>query len=252
MLIWVPRWSVKPPHNRVDESSFFGGVPTGLAAESWPVCGECSVVMTPLLQLAAGPWLPRIPDAHVLLVFKCESDEMCDFWDPDDVANRCLLIPVAELTAGAGAPESVASGETRILPHIWVTEWEQREDGITAEQAEQIDDPELFWQLPDEISAAHGYDSLKLTKAGGAPYWTGQGPSNDPPAPRQLLFQIDNWITLSDSPEDIAAHLSHVDELVTVSRSTVSAANFMSDGIAFVFDVTPAEPLPTLKLMISR
>ena len=35
-------------------------------------------------------------------------------------------------------------------------------------------------------------------------------------------------------------------------ENAISAANFMSDGTAFVFDVTPVAPLRTPKLVILR
>ncbi|MGI0521204.1 hypothetical protein ABY45_11565 [Microbacterium maritypicum] len=251
MQIWVPQWSVRPPQNS-EGASWFGGVPTGLAADRWPVCGECGAVMTPLLQLAPGPWLPRVPASCVLLVFKCESDAVCDFWEPDEVANRCLLVPSTELAGESHVPSAGANGETPVLPRLWVRDWVPSDDGITAEQARQIDDPVAFWALPDEITAVHGFDSNKLTKAGGAPYWTGNGPSDVPPRPRQLLFQVDNWITAIEPSEEVSAYIGDQDLRVAVAGSSVSAANFMSDGIAFVFDITPDDPLPTPRLAINR
>ncbi|WP_381543542.1 hypothetical protein [Stackebrandtia endophytica] len=251
MQIWTPRWTVSPPE-RHGGTSRFGGLPRGLAVERWPVCGECGVAMTPLLQLAAGPWLPRIPVGHVLSVFKCEGLNICDFWKPDDVANRCLLVPETDLDSDAAVPASVEDGRTTVLPTFWISEWVASDDGITPEQADAINDPDRFWGLPDELQDSHGFDSLKLTKAGGPPYWTGNGPSREPERPRELLFQIDNWITLIDSPQAVADYLADASELVAVSDNVVSAANFMSDGIAFIFDVTPSAPLPTPKLVINR
>lgn len=208
--------------------------------------------MTLLLQLSAGPWLPRIPAEHALLVFKCESDDVCDFWEPDEVANRCMILPVAEASGYTAAPTVGGTEPSRVLPQLWVYEWESSEDGISAEVADQLTDPDRFWDVPESVSFAHGFASEHLTKAGGAPYWTGQGPSDEPQLPRQLLLQLDNWITVSDPAAAVADSPAGRDPLTSVSGQSVSAANFMSDGIAYLFDVTPDAPLATPRLVINR
>lgn len=251
MEIWVPQWTVRQPEHPVAGSTWFGGLPVGLDPATWPVCGQCDTALTPLLQLSAGPWLRRIPAGHVLLVFKCESDDVCEFWDPDDVANRCLLVPVTELASGAEVPDDVATGKTRILPRLWVGEWRRGDDGLTPEQAIQVDRDEV-WNLPDDTRAI-AEAAETYTKAGGAPVWTGNGPASEPARPRQLLFQLDNWITTVDSADDVATALAErPDRSVHVRDSTISAANFLSDGVAYVFDVAPDAPVPEAKLVISR
>ncbi len=165
--------------------------------------------MTLLLQLAAGTWLPRIPSGHALLVFKCESDDVCDFWEPDEIANRCLLLPVSAGSSETAAPTTTGAEPSRILPQLWVQAWESDEDGISADVADQLTDPDRFWDVHEHVSFGHGFASEHLTKAG-----------RDP--------------------------------LTTVSGQSVSAANFMSDGIAYVFDTTPDAPLTTPRLVINR
>jgi hypothetical protein len=251
MEIWVPQWTVRQPEHPLAGASWFGGIPVGLDPAAWPVCGQCGTALTPLLQLSAGPWLRRIPAGHALLVFKCESDDVCEFWDPDDVANRCLLVPVTELVSEAGVPDDVSTGKTHILPRVWVGEWKRDDDGLTSEQADQIDRDEV-WDLPDDTRAIAEAAEI-YTKAGGAAVWTGNGPASEPARPRQLLFQIDNWITAVDSADVVAAALAErPDPYVHVRDSTISAANFMSDGVAYVFDVAPDAPVPNAKLVIQR
>lgn len=252
MEVWRPLWALSRPNGPAGTLSYFGGLPTGLPAAAWPQCGECGTAMTLLLQLAAGPWLPRIPSGHALLVFKCESDDVCDFWEPDEIANRCLLLPVSAGSSETAAPTATGAEPSRVLPQLWVQAWESDEDGISAEVADQLTDPDRFWDVPEHVSFGHGFASEHLTKAGGAPYWTGQGPSEDAPLPRRLLVQLDNWIALTDSAAAIADSPAGRDPLTTVSGQSVSAANFMSDGIAYVFDTTPDAPLPTPRLVINR
>lgn len=251
MQIWTPHWTIEPPA-QTRGASGFGGVVTGLATEDWPVCGECGTTMTLLLRLAAGPWIPRLPAGHVLLVFKCESEDVCDFWEPDDVANRSVLVHEDQLAGDDSLPADVSESRTHVLPQVWVKEWVATDDGVTAEQAMHLDDPELFWDLPEEVQFFHGFDSSLLTKAGGAPNWTGNGPSDEPPSPRALLFQIDNWIGLVDEPEAVRTWSDAAGDGVVVRDNQVSAANFLSDGIAYIFDVTPDAPVPTPRMLIAR
>ncbi|MFD1200658.1 hypothetical protein ACFSWE_06770 [Leucobacter albus] len=214
--------------------------------------------MTLLLQLAAGPWLPRIPDGHVLLVFKCEGDDGCSFWEPDDVANRTLLLSAGEISGDDAVPPPAAPNASPVLPRLWVAGWERSDDRLTAEQAAAIDDPDRFWDLPEEIQSGHDFDSARLTKAGGAPYWTGNGPSAEPEGERALLFQIDNWVTAQEPGGALAAHVASEqahrpgESYAQVHESSLTAANFMSDGIAFLFDVTPGAEIPTPRLVINR
>lgn len=253
MQLWTPTWTITPPSDSPPTASHFGGVPFGLPTERWPVCAVCDVAMTPLLRLEPGPWLPRIPDDHVVLVFKCEGEDGCDFWEAEEGANACLLVPRADLaTNPLPVPPAVADGDTPLLPQVWVGSWEPSDDGLTAEQAEAVDDPSQYWDLPEEVRAPHGFESVRLTKAGGAPYWTGNGPDDDPRRPRRLLFQIDNWITIAASPDALEDYVADYDYAYVGQGSVLSAANFMSDGIAYLFDVTPQAALPTLQLTIKR
>lgn len=251
MQIWTPQWSIDTPAHTRGESGF-GGVASGLRPEDWPVCAECGIAMTFLLRLSAGPWLQRLPADHALLVFKCESDDVCDFWEPDDTANRSLLVHEDHLNHRGALPVDLVEGRSRVLPQLWVTEWVATDDGVTLEQAMHLDDPELFWDLPEEVQFFHGFESSRLTKAGGAPNWTGNGPSDEPPSPRALLFQIDNWIGLVDAPEAVRTWSDEAGAGVVVRENQVSAANFLSDGIAYVFDVTPDAPVPTPRMLIAR
>ncbi|MHA7133136.1 hypothetical protein [Oerskovia turbata] len=252
MQQWTPTWTIKPSSADPSSVSHFGGAPHGLPAERWPVCAACGVVMTPLLRLAPGPWLPRIPEDHVLLVFKCEGEDVCDFWDAESGANACLLVPRAELAAHPlPLPADVVEGHTRLLPQVWVGAWEPSDDGLTAEQAEAVDDPARFWDLPEEIQFPHDFDAARQTKAGGAPYWTGNGPDDDPPRPRRLLFQLDNWLVVAEPHGALVEHVAG-DRFAHVDDRALSAANLASDGIAYLFDVTPQAALPTLRLVVKR
>ncbi len=208
--------------------------------------------MTPLLHLTGGPWIPRVPAGHSLLIFKCEGPGICNFWEPDSIANRCLMVTRSALDGAPRLPRDVETEQTTILPRLWVKEWIPSEDGITPAQAEAINSPDRYWDLPDELHEFHEFDSKRFTKAGGAPYWTGNGPSPQPEGERQLLFQIDSWIHVAGSADDISGYCAQYGPYAHVSGNQISAANFMSDGTAYVFDTTPNEPIPTPGLVINR
>lgn len=253
MQLWTPTWTITPPRADPSSVSHFGGVPYGLPAERWPVCAQCGVVMTPLLCLEPGPWLPRVPEDHVALVFKCEDEGICDFWDGESGANACLLVSRAELAAQPLLlPADVVDGRTRLLPQVWVGAWEPSDDGLTAEQSEALDDPVRFWDLPEAIQFSHGFQTARLTKAGGAPYWTGNGPDDDPPRPRHLLFQIDSAIMVSDSRDALVEHVAGDGFSEIDDDGALSAANLALDGIAYLFDITPQAARPTLRLVVKR
>ena len=252
MLSYHPVFALPTASEDQPAQSFFGGIPSGLPLQLWPVCQECQVAMTPLIQLVAGEWLPRLPEGSVLLVFKCEGADICSFWEHDGGANQCLIVPETQLQDQAGLPSDVVSGRTRILPRINIIGWQTREDGITANEATAMNEYASFYQLPTARQFLHDFDSKLMTKSGPVPYWTGNGPSSEPKLPRVLLFQLDHWIELSEPEDHVMAYLERYDSMVDYSHGMLSAANFMSDGTAFIFDVTPEEELPTPVLEILR
>ena len=254
MQIWTPRWSIHRPIDADRLTSRIGGAVSGPAVADVPVCAECDEPMPLLLLLAAGPWLPQIPEGHVLLVYKCE--DLCDFWESDGGANHCRIVP-ADGVVDAAVDPAGSGGVPPVLPTIWITDWTESDDGVTPQQAEAIDDPDGFWDLPREFTFPHDFDRDKTTKAGGAPYWTGNGVQDDPPRPRRLLFQLDGWVTVAETAAEVSAFLppeklERNGMYYSISESSIEVANFCSDGIGYVFDVTPDAAVPTPRFAIHR
>ncbi len=172
MLSRFPTWSVRKPENaRPDAVCKVGGAPVGWPRD-WPVCALCSLPMSFLGQFTGDPLAPRLASGQTLFLFTCEHDSGCDFWDPVNGANACVLIPHDEL----GAHPTPIPGDTPVLLELWVSGWTSRDDGIPAELEESLHENGRFDELPEEVAFPHDFDSALLTKAGGAPYWTANGP----------------------------------------------------------------------------
>jgi hypothetical protein len=164
-----------------------------------------------------------------------------------------LLVDRAELGSGpAPLPSDVLDGRTRLLPQVWVGSWEPDDDGITPEQEAAIDDPDRYWDLPDEVQLPHGFDFRWRTKAGGAPYWTANGPAHGPGRPRRLVLQIDTGFVVTGRLAHLRAHVAGFDGAYVHDSGELQAANFCSDGTGYLFDTTPDAPTPTLRFTIMR
>ena len=162
MLSRFPTWSVRKPENtRPDAVCKVGGAPIGWPRD-WPVCALCSLPMSFLGQFTGDPLAPRLASGQTLFLFTCEHDSGCDFWDPVNGANACVLIPHDEL----GAHPTPIPGDTTVLLELWVSGWTSRDDGIPAELEESLHENGRFDELPEEVAFPHDFDSALLTKAG--------------------------------------------------------------------------------------
>ena len=245
MLSRFPTWSVRKPDNtRPDAVCKVGGAPIGWSRD-WPVCALCSLPMSFLGQFTGDSLAPRLPAGHTLFLFTCERDSICDFWDPVAGANACVLIPHDEL----GAHPTPIPGDTPVLLELWVSGWTSRDDDIPAELEESLHENGRFHDLPEDVTFPHDFDSALLTKAGGAPYWTANGPCDQLDPSDRLVLQLDSWLTVSEGREALAAHAENFPGTVELDGDAASIANFCLDGIDFV--MTHAGE-PEIYFMINR
>jgi hypothetical protein len=259
-------------------ASKFGGLPWGFPADAatpWPVCAECGCPMSFLAQFAPGPHVPRLGAAHSLFIFKCERDSICSFWEHDGGANACIVVPHAQMRdgfmamphggksepayrlAGADGAASVAAQDedSPVLAEVWIKDWRAEDDGVPAELEPQFYD-ERFYGLPEAIAVPHGFESERCTKAGGVPYWTGNGNGCLPAElaePGCLLLQIDTFLTVSDASRDELDSYAKAQGLEHGSvGGALDIANFCSDGIGYVMDRSPDAAIPSFYFMILR
>ncbi len=231
MLSFFPRFVFAAPAGDARTTSYFGGLPTGLPAQQWPICAECDTPLPFLFQLSPGSHAPRIPHDQVAMIFTCETDEVCDFWSHDSGANAVLLRPVAELgTQPTPPPASASEYRTVVLTRAWVADWARTGTAATAAEAAMFEDPDAYMELDESAVAPHGYEVEFATR-------TAEGPTDEPPLPRRFVFQIANTLRITDAPE---------------GEEYLSEANFMSDGRGFLFDIRPDAALPVLAFEMSR
>ena len=244
MLSNFPTWSIRKPENtRPDAVCKVGGAPIGWPRD-WPVCA-CNLPMSFLGQFTGDPLAPRLASGQTLFLFTCEHDSGCDFWDPVNGANACVLIPHDEL----GAHPTPIPGDTTVLLELWVSGWTSRDDGIPAELEESLHENGRFDELPEDVAFPHDFDSALLTKAGGVPYWTANGPCALLDPSDRMVLQLDSWLTVSEGQEALAAHAENFPGTVQLEDDAASIANFCLDGIGFV--MTHAGE-PEIYFMINR
>ena len=209
-----------------------GGLPHGLPARLWPVCKECGLPMSHLLQLPVDKQiLPEMHEDEVLFVFKCESEDICSFWDGDGSANAVFTVPRKELCNTPTSAPANAEGETPLqVPEFGIVGWRSEDDGAPEELEAAFYDYAAHDKLPESVSNPHDWESSWRTKVGGVPSWTANGAQNIPAG--RFVLQIDNWINLDDG-------------------SSEEFANFCSDGTAYIFADRSQQP-PTYSMIINR
>jgi len=295
MKIFVPRLTVaslQPPQSALMPK--FGGLPWGFPVERWPVCRECASSMALLAQLPhdAAAALDLGGDAHVLHLFQCPTGG-CSSYAYEAGCTASLILRCEELGEGlteppAGPPapnpyvaisRTLETGETeveRFAPaqmngELWISGWDEYEDGARADQRDVYFDASRFFdadedeQEPFRKLQASDEDSFRFrTKAGGFPYWGGNGPT-PPEGAFEFLLQIDTFLDVKGAlpkPDEIGcdvfllsaqqgydeeAHLRVPDDKRranapwSAQQSSsdgafyVEFANFGTDGTAYVF-----------------
>ena len=230
MLSNFPTWSIRKPENtRPDAVCKVGGAPIGWPRD-WPVCALCSLPMSFLGQFTGDPLAPRLASGQTLFLFTCEHDSGCDFWDPVNGANACVLAPHDEL----GANPTPIPEETPVLLELWVSSWTSRDDALPAKPG---DSPQ---PTPEEDL---------FTKAGGTPYWTDNGPGYRIDPSDQMVLQIDTWVTVSDGQEALEAQAARFPDRAYTIKTELPSRTSCSDGIAFVMT---HEGEPEVYLMVNR
>ncbi len=96
----------------------YGGLPRGVTAELWPMCGSCGAAMQHVLALSAHD--PRLPLQKYagLAVFVCNSGKSCATWDPESGCNKVLLLSEAQLEHKALAEPPRVKGGPKPSPVI--------------------------------------------------------------------------------------------------------------------------------------
>ena len=165
-------------------------------------------------EFTGDPLAPRLASGQTLFLFTCEHDSGCDFWDPVNGANACVLIPHDEL----GAHPTPIPEETPVLLELWVSSWTSRDDALPAKPG---DSPQ---PTPEEDL---------FTKAGGTPYWTDNGPGYRIDPSDQMVLQIDTWVTVSDGQEALEAQAARFpDRAYTIKTELPSRTSVVTVSLS--------------------
>jgi hypothetical protein len=238
-----------------------------------------------------GPALDFGDPGLVLHLFQCATAG-CSTWRYDKGCNAAFMLSHETLGEGlTQAPQAATERpvNARVIGskpaeqpsmhgELWLTGWQEHEDIIPQHMRPAYFDPRAFYALPEEFQFPHDFDARLSTKAGGVPYWTGNGPTPHkiPPSPRPFdyLMQIDTnlfiqgrlpdpsaigcdvhvhrangeiWETLQvpgGARRENAPWMAFQGHLDRDDEYYVEFANFGSDGTAYVFidrETTPPE-----------
>jgi len=189
MKTYLPKWKIaalEPAQDRL--RSKIGGLPWGLPPKKWPRC--CGHPQKLLAQFChEPPMLDLGGDGNVLHVFQCLN--------LDDSGNTAFILHRSELGEGLTRikdwdhkPEY--GGE--LIGEFWLDRYTEEDDGIPRKRLADFFDYEKLQKLEedfsDTISKNDWFDGRRMTRFGGTPRWTGNGPMGFPDPPFEFLFQI--------------------------------------------------------------
>lgn len=225
----VPRLAVElPPQSRPEDK--LGGMPWGLAPNSWPTCLECGKSQSLLAQFVHHPLrLDLGREGRVLSLFQCNHDPgMCAAWEHNSGANACLITEPEDLVDGpAQLPQDtpVVELEARIL------DWWGRDDGIAADIVHQFFRAENFDELPEHEAAKPTWS----TRLGGVPRWL-QSPDEAPPEEWTFVGQLDSTYSFFEAPK-AGTKTGVVEDAEQWEGRThyAQGPNFGDGGIAYIF-----------------
>lgn len=140
----------------------------------------------------------------VLHLFSC-ADLLCpSYGNPCGCAAVVLQHQEIGNTLTAPPPDEhadpVINGELRI------TGWQASEDAVRADQAALFYEDRSYMELPETIATPFDFAPQWDTKAGGVPYWGGNGVTLDPvhiPCPPfEFLLQIHETVYVDGTPPE--------------------------------------------------
>jgi hypothetical protein len=169
----------------------FGGQPWGFPAELWPQCAECEGFMVLVAQLPHQ--LPAIDLGNprcVLHLFQCSGEDACTTWELESGCNAAIVLNLAQLESEL----SEGLAPTALHGEAFIDAWEEGDDGVSSEILPAYFDWRQYLQLQEEQKMPHRWQPRWMTKAGGAPNWTANGPQTVPPLPYEFLLQIGTFL----------------------------------------------------------
>ena len=272
--------ALQKPQDRL--LSKLGGHPWGFPKHRWPVCPDCGYPMSMVAQFEhASPVIDLGKTGGVLHLFYC-ANLLCMGYGVGGC--QAMVLPREEIGSGLTPQPPDKEGDQVINGELWITGWERHEDSVSPDQASLFYDDVRYMKLPDEIANPFDFSPQWDTKAGGVPYWGGNGVTLDyasiPCPPFEFLLQIHQTVYVDSEPSavdviggDVAIHenvdrgrrleVTHwpaggVGEPETSwvyenddEMEGIDFANFGSDGTGYVFINRHSNP-PEVRWFWSR
>lgn len=228
MRYFVPDLVISTENSAGMPIEHLGGVPIGLDAAAWPKCSECGGAQSLLAQfLHHHERLDLGRDGRNLLIFQCNHDPgMCATWESFSGANACLVIEPEDLSE---TETSCPLDQTPLENCVRISDWIQRDDGLTEEQCLKFQSDEDFFGLEEEIIQEVTWS----TRLGGVPRWL-QSPSEAPSPDWYFLGQLDSSYSFLRAPRHPPAWVSADPENFEGRTHLAQGPNF-GGGIAYLF-----------------
>jgi len=113
------------------------------------------------------------------------------------IVHRSVLHEGLSTIAGYDLPAEYGSP---LIGEVWITGWKEHDDGIPSARLPEFFDERRLWKLHDEFPQIDWFGSRGMTKSGGSPRWTGNGPMDYPRPPFEFLLQIDDYLYIDGPP----------------------------------------------------
>jgi hypothetical protein len=187
-----------------------GGLPIGLALDTWPRCAGCGASMTFVARFGHdADRLDLGAAGRALTLWQCERDPgACETWSAGSGANAAFVADVITTDAAPPPPDR----DTPVLPQLVVTGWTEDDDGVPDDAYPAYFDGGRLFALGQDWFERGGYD----THLGGVPGWI-QDPDEGPGPPWRFIGQL------------AAAHIP------TGHDDPVPGPTFGDGGIAYLF-----------------
>lgn len=222
------------PQSNLEEK--LGGIPWGLPAELWPMCGQCGKPQSLLAQFVHHRERLNLGrEGRSLFVFLCGQDPgMCSEWEGGGGGNACFVVEPEQLIAGLSSvpPKAVVPDrEVRIVG------WVERDDGLSKQQVDVFIDQDKWDALEEDQREDLFGKPEQCTRLGSVPTWI-QSSSEAPQGGWRFVGQLDSDHRLLTPPapwaKDVRAVKTNPDNPLDMTYFC-TGPNFGDAGIGYIF-----------------
>jgi hypothetical protein len=187
--IFQPATLAKPQTRLISK---IGGIPWGIPPKLWPKC--CGKPEKLLAQLRHDPpMLDLGQSGAVLHLFQCleclgisnEAGRRAFIVDQSKLSPGLVTVPDYDAACDLGGP---------LIGEAFIIGWTEKDDRIPQARLPEFFDERQLWSLHEEFKSINWFDPREMSRFGGSPRWTGNGPQGFPRPPFEFLFQLDNLL----------------------------------------------------------